>query len=177
MALNLNDLNPEVRSHMVREVELDISRHAVFFSPRLTEAGKRAYPELLKSAVMEHDVVWLQNEINKFGNLKTMEMSHRKGVPYQKAVPSNAAQLISEGEFNRFYMRGLCCYAIEKGVSALEVYRAKAVDHPRPESETKIGMRFSPAEMLADLRENRGDDQPFLGIPGGPNSGISLRIP
>ena len=177
MALNLHNLTKEVRSKMILEVERDIEGNAVFYSPRLSETGRQDYPNLLKSAVAEHDDAWLQTALNSNGRLKFHEMSHRNGVPFEKKVPSNAAQLIAEGEFNRFYMRGLCCHAIGNGIPSLEVYRAKDVEHPRPGSEGKIGLTYPAEDMLADLRENRGDDQPFLGIPGGPNSGISLRIP
>jgi hypothetical protein len=39
-------------------------------------------------------------------------MSHRNGVPYVKRVPVNAPGILAEGEFNRFYLRGLCLAAI-----------------------------------------------------------------
>jgi hypothetical protein len=91
-------------------------------------------------------------------------------------VDRTAHETLAEGEFNRFYMRGLCQYAIEQGIPELEIYRAKEVHHERGSSRAKIGDRFSPQSLLADLTA------PFntrteSGMPPGPNSGLSLRIP
>lgn len=43
-------------------------------------------------------------------------------------VPVTAPETLSEGEFNRFYARGLCRVAISLGIAAVQVYRAKGRD-------------------------------------------------
>jgi hypothetical protein len=83
---------------------------------------------------------------------------------------------MAEGEFNRFYVRGLCRYALANGIRQLEVYRAKAVDQPRAGSEEKIGTLVDPQAILDDLRVSAGVE-PTLGMPPGPNSGLTLKIP
>ena len=83
---------------------------------------------------------------------------------------------MGEGEFNRYYCRGLCRRAIEEGVAQLQVYRAKAVAEPRPASQAKIGALVDPAAILDDLRRTQGVE-PALGLPPGPNSGLTLRFP
>ncbi|MEK6397323.1 MAG: hypothetical protein V4734_04495, partial [Terriglobus sp.] len=98
-----------------------------------------------------------------------------KGGMTWAAVPYTAPQTLGEGEFNRFYARGLCARAIAEGVNHLEVYRAKAVEQPRFESEQKIGQLVDPALILADLRVTQGVE-PALGLPPGPNSGLTLRV-
>ncbi len=103
--------------------------------------------------------------------LKTTEL--RKGKPVK--VPRNAHETLAEGEFNRFYIRGLCRRAIDEGLSALEVYRAKEVRDPRPESQNMIGKSLDPSQLLNDLRTQIGIDT-VLGLPSGPNSGLSARI-
>ena len=90
-------------------------------------------------------------------------------------MPSNAAEMLAEGEFNRFFVRGLCLYAKASGIPDLLIYRAKSVSHPRPGSEARIGQLISAEELLADLRA--GEVETALRIPGGPNSGISVRLP
>jgi hypothetical protein len=42
-------------------------------------------------------------------------------------VPVTAADTLAEGEFNRFYLRGLCRRASAANMAEIEVYRAKEV--------------------------------------------------
>ena len=90
-------------------------------------------------------------------------------------MPVNAPDVLAEGEFNRFYMRGVCRRAIVESVSKLVVYRAKPVENPRPDSESKLGATVEPSALLADLRANIGIDT-FLGLPAGPNSGLCVKL-
>jgi hypothetical protein len=84
--------------------------------------------------------------------------------------------MLAEGEFNRFYVRGLCLRAIDEGIDRLVIYRAKAVEEPRPDSNRRIGRSVNPRTLLDDLRRNAGVDT-ALGIPPGPNSGLSVKLP
>jgi hypothetical protein len=88
----------------------------------------------------------------------------------------NAHEMLAEGEFNRFYIRALCLRAIEDGVSEVIVYRAKDVEHARSESQQKIGSRVAAELLLRDLRTHVGVDT-ALGLPPGPNSGLSVHLP
>jgi hypothetical protein len=85
--------------------------------------------------------------------------------------------VLAESEFNRYYIRALARRAIEDGIPELVVYRAKPVTTPRPESEARIETSLVPQELLEDLRSHTGDERPSLGVPSGPNSGLSVRIP
>ena len=75
---------------------------------------------------------------------------------------------------NRYYIRGLCRKAIADG-GEIEAYRAKNVNDPRPESQALIGTEMNANQLLEDLRTHNGVDT-ALGLPSGPNSGISARI-
>ena len=104
-----------------------------------------------------------------------MEMSQRNGKPYAKRVPVNAAQTLAEGEFNRFYARGLCRRAITEDVGSVRVYRAKAVENPRTASVEMIGAHLDAASLLDDLRTHIAMDT-ALRLPPGPNSGLSVEL-
>jgi len=54
----------------------------------------------------------------------------------------NAADTLAEGEFNRFYARGLCAQVLSSGGTEVEVYRGKVVQNPRPQSQVMIGKHF-----------------------------------
>lgn len=61
-------------------------------------------------------------------------------------------------------------------IALLEVYRAKQVAEPRAASQAKIGQMVNPGDILNDLRSTQGVE-PALGLPPGPNSGLTLRLP
>jgi hypothetical protein len=90
-------------------------------------------------------------------------------------VPYNAAQQLAEGEFNRFYLRGIASRALKEGKKDLRIYRGKEVSAPRVESEEKVGSLIDAALLLAELRKNDFVDN-ALGLPAGPNSGLTAEI-
>ena len=52
---------------------------------------------------------------------------------------------------------------------------AKYVEHPRAESEAKVGTVIDAVQLLKDLRDNIGMDT-GLGIPSGAGSGLSIML-
>ncbi|MGH8076994.1 MAG: hypothetical protein ACREPE_06675, partial [Lysobacter sp.] len=75
------------------------------------------------------------------------------------------------------YIRGLALRAIDAGDTELMIYRGKNVDRPRIESEAKIGTTISVVIALEALRANDFVTiDVVLGIPGGPNSGLSCKL-
>ena len=157
---------------MLRELEVDLKSENLYISSRLNETGLAHYREILGIAFEEHDNAWLAGEVSRRTCLKRVEQT-RRGI---KKVPVNAADTLAEGEFNRFYIRDVCVRAIEEGIPEVEVYRAKRVANPRARSEALIGKRLSPSSLLDDLRRSQGVE-PALGLPPGPNSGLSVRLP
>ncbi|MBK8013664.1 MAG: hypothetical protein IPK13_20225 [Deltaproteobacteria bacterium] len=176
MALNLQNLDAAVRALMITEIEEDEAGSKLYFSPRLSATGLADYARLLKEAASTHDDDWLASQLRTTGRLNTTEQRKKpKGGYTTAAVPVTAADTLAEGEFNRFYARALCRHAIDAGISDVEVYRAKAVSAPRPESEAMLGKRISAKALLDDLRKSQGVE-PALGLPPGPNSGLSVKL-
>jgi hypothetical protein len=175
MPIRFEDLDDATRRHMLAELEHDEKERKLYLSPRLNDDGQRNYVSLLREAVERHDSQWLAAEIERRGYLNSHEERRKPsgGVTLAR-VPVTAAQTLSDGEFNRFYCRGLCSRATETS-SQVQVYRALDVRNPRPESEARIGVRLDPAAVLADLRSSIAIE-PAFGVPAGPNSGLSLRL-
>lgn len=173
--MHFRDLNDTVRTEMVREIRSDIARRALYQSGRLSVRGRADWPDLLVDAAESGTTETLAAELRKSGRLATAEISHRNGKPYTKAVPSNAAETLAEGEFNHFYMRAICAIALSRGQADVAVYRAKGVTTPRAESVSLVGSSIDAQALLDDLRAHTGVDG-ALGIPPGPNSGLSVHL-
>jgi len=177
MAIYYEKLDEQTRHFMMKEMEFDLSNGTLYISTRLNEIGVRDYPLLLKEAIQNYDDSWLAGELRRMGLMKPFEQRRRpKGGFTTAQVPVTAPDTLAEGEFNRFYARGLCARAIEDEVQEVEVYRGKQVSRPRPESEAMIGKRIPAKDLLTDLRQSQGVE-PALGLPPGPNSGLTVRLP
>jgi hypothetical protein len=178
MALYLENLDDRTRQLMLDEMEYDVAHNQLHISPFLSGQGQRDYANLLREALQSgNDETLAENLRGHRRILRTLPRHNPKGGYSISAIPENAAQVLAESEFNRYYIRALARRAIEDGITELVIYRAKPVSNPRPESEARIETTLSPQELLDDLRSHPGDEPPTLGVPSGPNSGLSVRLP
>ena len=176
MALHYENLDESTRSFMLDEVDLDLSHDNLYISPRLNEVGQQSYVSLLKEAIEHYDDAWFASQLRSRGYIKDYEQRRKRGGGFTHArVPVNAPETLSEGEFNRYYVRGLCIRVVQDGMNQVEVYRGKQVSQPRPESEALLGKSLSAKALLEDLRKSKGVE-PALGLPSGPNSGLTIRM-
>jgi hypothetical protein len=83
--------------------------------------------------------------------------------------------MLAEGDFNRYYMRGVALRAIEELRQVVEVYRARLSMEPRPESAQLEGRRLNAADVLSHLRGPLSAD-PSVAPLGRTNSGLSVRL-
>jgi hypothetical protein len=81
---------------------------------------------------------------------------------------------MAEGQFNRFYILGLCKRARAEGALNLEIYRAKSSNAARAESETLIGSEVSVDRIEAQLLKTADS---FKSPLVKPNSGLSVKFP
>ena len=176
MALQFHNLDERTRTLMVNELEIDVAAGTLYLSTRLSHRGRNEYEQLLRTSFLVGDDESLANDIRSPGLLNDSEQRRRPTGGFSTVkVPVTAHETLAEGEFNRFYIRALCRKAIDDGVGTLEIYRAKAVTNPRSASQAMIGRRIDASELLRDLRTNPGVDT-SLGLPPGPNSGLSVRL-
>ena len=177
MSIEYQSLDARVRSAMTHEVDRDQANGVLYLSPRLTEEGVRAWPRILREACEHHDDSWLADTLRSRNLLQAKEQRRLSNGKVSIAqVPNNAAEILAEGEFNRCYARGLCVEVLACGEAEVEVCRGKDVENPRPESQAMIGRRLPASALLDDLRTSQGIE-PALGLPKGPNSGLTVRRP
>jgi len=175
--LKLLQLSDRVRHLMLDELEMDVRNGKLFVSPRLSNTGQQNYATLLREAIRAHDDEWLAEQLRGLGRIKRTETRRKPRGGFTTArVPMTEADTIAEGEFNRYYARGLARLAGEEGVPELEVYRAREVAAPRPESQRSVGTLVNAQQLLQDLRAHPGMET-ALNIPPGYNSGLSVRLP
>ncbi len=171
---NLVNLN-EVREEMLAEIQSDIDNKKLYLSERLNTDGIREYPSKLLQSAKSSDI---DGFIQSLGmNYFNSHFQRRKptGGFTQVTMPRDANCMLCEGEFNRFYIRAVCLKAISLGKQFVTAYRARPSNNPRPESLAVENHQFDASNLLNDLRTNIGVDT-ALGIPPGPNSGISVRL-
>jgi hypothetical protein len=68
--MQLVDLDTITRRHMIEEINNDISRHALYMSPRLSERGLSDYTGLLLEAAESGDSASLAEKLRSSGRLK-----------------------------------------------------------------------------------------------------------
>ncbi len=167
MSLTLENLDAPTRAHMLAELERDlVPPPRLYVSPRLSEHGVARYPGLLREALTNGSAASLTTALEQPGILKITESDGGR-------MPRNAAALLAQAEFNRYYIRGLCARLLDERGGDVEVYRARPSSRPRPESQARIGQRIDPAALLDDLRDAAGRESALL---PGVNSGLSVRI-
>jgi hypothetical protein len=177
VALKFEDLIGLVRGFMVEEIDMDTRSDKIYRSSYLTQSGQGNFPDHLKAAAIGGNDDSLQASLKGQFNQTTQRKRPKNLGYYTAAVPVNAAQVLAEDQFNRYFCRGLSRHAISLGIPRLQVYRAKQVAQPRRDSEAKVGLLVDPQTVLIDLRASTEGFETALGIPPGPGSGITLRIP
>ncbi|MBZ6377100.1 hypothetical protein B5C34_06635 [Pacificimonas flava] len=157
MGLKYKDLTDEVRQYTLEEIALYEKNGILYESPRLTENGCGQWPDILKSAASDGTDENLARAILANGCLKThMPRKKPTGGHTMAKVPVNAHETLAEDEFNWFYIRGLCRFALDNGTPHLVGYRARFSQNPRSSSEEAVGQHFDPANVLEDLRTAQG---------------------
>ena len=177
MSISYESLDDRVRAAMIDELELDQANDKLYTSPRLTNDGAVLWPGVLREAFEQHDDDWIADTLRVRGLMRSEEQRRKRSGGYTTVrVPHTAPDTLAEGEFNRFYARGLCVVELSEGgaQAEVEVYRGKSVTNPRQMSEQMIGKRIRAKSLLEDLRTAQGVE-PALGLPPGPNSGLSVR--
>ncbi|MGQ0603933.1 MAG: hypothetical protein ACT4QE_19810 [Anaerolineales bacterium] len=177
MALDLHHLDARTRRLMLEEMEQDLARHQLHISPVLSNQGMHDYAGLLREAILFGDDETLAASLRVRRRMaRTLTRQRPRGGYSIARVPHTAATTLAEGEFNRYYIRAVCRRALEDQLTFVIVYRAKSVRNARPESLAVVESSMPAIELLHDLRAHPGERTEY-GVPGGPNSGLSVRLP
>jgi len=174
MPLQYENLDPTTRRYALAELENDLTNGAYHVSERLRPEGVSEYQRLLQEALRYYDDRWLEERASDL-LVESESRRTRSGGTTTAKVPQMAARLLAEGDFNRYYMRGVARRAIDESRQILEVYRARLSIEPRPESAQLEGSRVPATEVLDHLRGPLSTN-PAVSPLGRTNSGLSVRL-
>ena len=174
MPQQYENLDPTTRRYALAELDRDLLNDTFHASERLRPTAIEEYEHLLHEAIRYYDDQWLEERASDL----VVEVETRRtrgGAQTMARVPQMATRMLAEGDFNRYYMRGVCLRAIEEQRGVVEVYRARLSLDARPESAELEGRRVPPQEVLHWLRGEPTDDLEAARL-GRPNSGLSIRL-
>ncbi|MGB7528974.1 hypothetical protein [Sphingobacterium cellulitidis] len=163
------NLDEETRKLMLDEINSDISKDKLYFSDRLSINGRENYTPFLLKSVKNGTEETFTNLMTQNDNFNETEVVQGKS----KKVPNNAASLLCQNEFNRYYIRAICLRAINHKQEEIEIYRGRASSWARPESEMLIGTRLNAEDLLEDLRNSIGTSPKLFPEI---NSGLTVKL-
>lgn len=179
MGLNYTQLNETTRRFMMQEW----AQGGHFLHPRLNEAGRARWMSLLRDALQYHTDVWLERELIRRNCFVATEYlkSTMGGKTVTRAINrEQIAKALAEGEFNRFYLRGLCLAAKTKGYTHLIVTQGRILPGTVPQGRDYVGAPVEAAPLLQTLRASTFKQiDTALGAPEGLTSPAYLcaRLP
>jgi len=161
---------------MLAELEEDLTHDTCYFAKRFNDDGRSRYVLVLREALESGGPETIRDAFEPVSS-KYWILETRTTTGKRSTTPRTAARTLAEGEFNRYYMLAICRRASSEGNGSVLVVRSKPVDNPRADPLVKVneGDILDATQVLDDLREHPGTDS-RLGIPRGPNSGLSLRF-
>lgn len=174
MPLHYENLDPTTRRLAIAELDSDVANGTFHVSDRVRPTAGEEYRRLLREAIRYYDDLWLEERASDL----LVDFEPRRttsGAQTTAKVPEMASRMLAEGDFNRYYMRGVCLRAIEEQRQVVEVYRARLSLEPRRESSELEGHRLDAKEVLDYLRGVTGNESPAARL-GRPNSGLSVRL-
>src|SRR5215217_404877 len=106
MPLHYENLDPVTRRYALSELDRDIENGTFHASERLRPEAVAEYRRLLHEAIRYYDDRWLEEHAEDLVIEREPRRTKSGGVVEAK-VPSMATRMLAEGDFNRYYMRGI----------------------------------------------------------------------
>ena len=125
MAMNFKELDETTRRCMLQEFEIEIASQNPYFGRNLSAAGRAAFPEMMREAIISGNEETLGAALNRADLWNEMETYERNGVFRERRINvRQASERLALTEFNTWYVRGLSRRLIDEGVTHCQAYRA-----------------------------------------------------
>lgn len=159
MSMHFEDLE-SIRAVMLEEFNLEQASTHPYFSKLMTTAGRMAFPELMRQAILTGNEETLQSAIDKPMFWRTHQI-----LTNGKARAINidqAAHAFALNEFSTIYTRALCKVLQAEGIANCQVYRAAI---PKWESADCASFEGMIVPVVALLEGHRARYHPEPGNP------------
>ena len=124
MPLLYESLDPTTRRFALAELEQDSTVGGFHLSERVRATVAAEYRRLLREAIAYYDDAWLEERAADL--LVDFEVRRTpSGGTTTAKLPDMAARMLAEGDFNRYYMRGVAPRALDEHREVVQVYRAR----------------------------------------------------
>jgi len=125
MGMKFEELDDETRGHMLSEFEKEEASGKPYRGKGLTDAGRAAFPTLMREAIKTGTEESLAVALAKPDFWNPTETYVRKGVEHSRSVNvTEAAERLALTEFNTWYVRGLSRRLMNEGATQCQIYRA-----------------------------------------------------
>lgn len=174
MPLQYESLDPVTRRYALAELDADLESDKFHISDRLRPTAIQEYKHFIREAIRYYDDRWLEEHASDL----LVDFEHRRtrsGGQTTAKIPEMAARMMAEGDFNRYYMRGVALRAVDEGREVVQVYRARLSIEPRRESAQLEGHRLPARKVLAYLRGEQSGNADVTAL-GRTNSGLSIKL-
>jgi len=163
MPLQYESLDPTTRRFAIAELDSDLATGSYHSSERIRPTAIAEYQRYLHEALRYYDDRWLEEHASDL-MVDFEPRRTRSGGQTAVKLPQMAARMLAEGDFNRYYMRGVALRASEEGRQVVEVYRARLSLEPRRESANifedaeapHLQPKARPARPLPTGQQQRG---------------------
>jgi hypothetical protein len=145
-------LDERTRALMCEEIAHAEESDNIYWSKNFNEIGQKNWILLLRAAAEKYDEHWLAFQLEMAGAMKHLKPQKKPWNYTLEYVPGARVEMISVGQFNRFYMAAICRRALEDGETSVLVYRAKQRREPREESKLLEGTSRDANDLLQELR-------------------------
>lgn len=174
MSFDFRHLDDVTRGYMLDEIQAARQEKNLYYSKRFNDDGIARWPELLQQAARRHDDHWLAYRLETEGLMKGLEGARTPSGGYTiRHVPHTAAEIMAEGQFNRYYMLGICRRALAGSKATVTVYRAKPRAGQVEDPDGLVGASFDARALHAELRLHQTSlEHPLLQA----NTGLSVSL-
>ena len=166
MSMNYEELDGRTRDSMLSEFEGELAGGNPFQSKALSQAGLRAFADLMREAIGSGNETSLATALNRADFWDPEEEYTRDGITRtRRRNVAQSATRLALTEFSTWYVRGLAKRLLDEGVDRCQVYRGDQPKWEPGECAEHEGRVVAVQEIYANHRARYwpapGDDAAF----------------
>lgn len=148
--MDYDELDDTTRKWMLEEFNNEQSQKDHFQSKSLNEAGRTAFPDIMRKAIQSGHIESLAKDLSNPIYWNPSKTRKGKNGPISVTInPQTEAKMLAHSEFNTMHTRGFARRLKEEGEENCEIYRADRAVQPNCEC-TKLEGTTQPVQKIYD---------------------------